>query len=487
MTKKTLRDGRYVIESALGEGGQGTTYIAVDTKAQRRVAVKRFRVGKAKKWKDVELAEREAKTLAVLDHHRLPHYVEHFEEGDSLVLVMELIEGASLAQLRKEGKTASIADIEHLLDDAQAALDYLHSRAPAVIHRDIKPANVIRKNDGSYAFVDFGSVRDRLKPAGGSTVVGTFGYMAPEQFQGRAGPATDVFGVGATVIAYLTGTEPEELPHKGLAIDVRAAVPKTTPAWLVNALERMLEPDPDQRAQSIADALIEGNRKGRSEPPRKNRDDPTRDARRRERKERRAERKALRRSRPRRPVPFLPRIFAHLGVSIAQLAVLIALGIVFPFVLVVLSVVFGPGLRRAAAACRRASTTARTAMDGAHARLDGAGDAAEGDGEDEDDEQDSETRARIADDVLKQVRAVTPSQAQELAMRERERVQVRKTTDDPEEWAAEKATLEARKWAADERGTIEEWEARQRAWEEAEEERARAAEEELARKRRNLP
>jgi len=479
VTKKTLRNGRYVIESALGEGGQGTTYIAVDTKAQKRVAVKRFRTGKAKQWKDVELAEREAKTLAVLDHHRLPHYVEHFEEGDSLVLVMELIEGASLAHLRKEGKTASIADIERLLDDAGSALDYLHARAPAVIHRDIKPANVIRKNDGSYAFVDFGSVRDRLKPAGGSTVVGTFGYMAPEQFQGRAGPATDVFGVGATVIAYLTGTEPEELPHKGLAIDVRAAVPKTTPSWLVNALERMLDPDPDTRAQSIGDALVDGSRKAHKKPAKSDeeRNELTRDARRRERKERRAERKALRRHRPRGLVPFLPRIFAHLGVSIAQLAVLIAVGILVPIVLLVLSVLFGSALRRAAAACRRASMTARTAMDRAHARLDGVGG-------DDDDESEAEDDDAIEDDVLKQVRNVTPSQAQELAMREQPRVRIRKTTDDPEEWAAQKATLEARKWAADERGSIEEWEDRQRAWEEAEEDRARAAEEEAARKRR---
>ena len=71
-----------------------------------------------------------------------------------------------------------------MLGDIAEALRYLHGRAPAVVHRDIKPGNIIRRSDGSYTLVDFGAVRDRLKPEGGSTVVGTFGYMAPEQFPG---------------------------------------------------------------------------------------------------------------------------------------------------------------------------------------------------------------------------------------------------------------------------------------------------------------
>ena len=137
---------------------------------------------------------------------------------------MEKIEGESLAALRKRGGALSEGEVVRLLRDAAEVLDYLHGRAPPVIHRDLKPGNVIRRPDGSFAFVDFGAVRDKLRPEGGSTVVGTFGYMAPEQFQGRALPASDVYAIGATALAMLTGQQPEDLPHKGLAIDVRAAL-----------------------------------------------------------------------------------------------------------------------------------------------------------------------------------------------------------------------------------------------------------------------
>lgn len=252
---ETLRDGRYAVVGVLGSGSQGETLDAVDKREGRLVAIKRFFVRGAKSWKDVELAEREARVLSGISHPAFPVYLDHFEEAGALCLVMEKIEGESLATLRKRGGRLSQAEVIRLLNEAADGLDYLHTRAPPIIHRDLKPGNVIRRPDGSFAFVDFGSVRDTLKPEGGSTVVGTFGYMAPEQFQGRAGAGSDVYSIAATAISLLTGSEPEDLPHRGLAIDVSAALGSTTDPRLVRALTAMLEPDPDKRPQRLRTLL----------------------------------------------------------------------------------------------------------------------------------------------------------------------------------------------------------------------------------------
>jgi hypothetical protein len=265
----TLHAGRFVIVGLLGQGSQGQTLDGVDRESGRAVAIKRFDVRGARAWKDVDLAERETRVLQSLSHPNLPRYVDHFEEEGVLYLVTEKIEGASLAALQRQGAPFGEQDALGLLKDAANALDYLHGRSPPVIHRDIKPANVIRRPDGSFAFVDFGAVRDNLRPEGGSTVVGTFGYMAPEQFQGRALPGSDVYGVGATVLSLLAGTEPEALPHRGLAIDVRAALRGRASERLTRILEQMLEPDPDRRPRSLALLLA-----SRSPPGRARREEP---------------------------------------------------------------------------------------------------------------------------------------------------------------------------------------------------------------------
>lgn len=418
---------------ALGEGSQGETFEAYDTVRGKRVAIKRFRVSTAKAWKDVELAEREVKTLASLEHELLPRYLEHFEEDGALVLVMDHVDGESLAAIKAKGRS-SVLEVERFLADAARALDYLHRRAPPIIHRDIKPANVIRRKDGTYVLVDFGAVRDRLKPEGGSTVVGTFGYMAPEQFQGRAVPATDVYGAGATAIALLTGQEPESLPHKGLGIDVAAALPATIAPSLVRTLETMLEPDPEARAPSIDEAL----RRGAADAPTREDREDRRASRRAEREERRASRRARRG--PPRPVSFLPRMFANVGLLVAWLAIMLAVGLLVPALLYALSLVFGPALRRAAEACSRAARRAGSAIRRASDRMAGI-------------DVDAIHRPqgpRVADDVLRHVRAVTPEQAQAEAAEAEVRRLRKLATEDAEAWADEVATREAEKWAAEE-------------------------------------
>jgi len=396
--RSSLRDGRYVLVGQLGAGSQGTTWDAVDRRDGKPVAIKRFDVRGAGSWKDVELAEREARVVEGLDHPMLPRYVEHFEEAGALYLVMEKIEGTPLSKL---GRAMSDEEVMRLLRDADKALAYLHGRSPPVVHRDLKPSNVIRRPDGSFAFVDFGAVRDRLRPEGGSTVVGTFGYMAPEQFQGRAGPGSDVYAMGATAIAMLTGEEPERLPHRGLAIDVDAALGGRSWAGLRDVLQRMLEVNPDERPTRIG-ALLDGGTapavvgSDRS-LERALRDDIERKVRRHV--ERAARR--VRRSGRRRGPPWFLWLFLILGLVVAQLAVTLMLRVAVPVLLVVLSLVFGRRLRDAARSVSRAGGRAHGAMNDAMKHLGGLGGVAPASSE-------ADPRARVADDEPRRVRVDAP-------------------------------------------------------------------------------
>jgi hypothetical protein len=361
-----LRDGRYAVLGVLGAGSQGETLDAVDKRDGTAVAIKRFQVRGAKSWKEVELAEREARVLSTLSHPNLPVYVEHFEQEGALYLVMRKIEGETLSALRKRHGSLSTPDIERFLRDADDALGYLHGRVPPIVHRDLKPGNVIRQPDGRFVFVDFGSVRDQLKPEGGSTVVGTFGYMAPEQFQGRALPTSDLYAVGATLLALVTGQKPENLPHRGLAIDVTAALAGAGPSWLGPVLTALLEPDPDRRPRRIAPLLSRHMRaESGAPPPASTRDwrppGDNRAARRQARDEARAGRRHAReqarhgRWRARAgphgtPFPLVPLFL--LGLLAARVATWALFTVLLPTLLSVLSLLFGRGLRRAALRCR---------------------------------------------------------------------------------------------------------------------------------------
>jgi hypothetical protein len=403
----SLRGGRFVPLGPLGEGAQGHTLDGIDKREGRAVAIKRFDVRGAKGWKDVELAESEARVLSSLSHPKLPAYIDHFEEDGALYLVMEKIEGESLAALRKRGVVLGEEDVLQLLRDAGDVLDYLHRRAPAVIHRDLKPGNVIRRPGGSFAFVDFGAVREKLKPEGGSTVVGTFGYMAPEQFQGRALPGSDVYAIGATALTMLTGVDPETLPHKGLAIDVRAALRGRASRELVDILEKMLDPDPDTRASQLssllaaprassADERLPNHKRRRKQAEDFGRDvertarefeermqreareyeermeraagtyqEHQRERQRRRREEREARKRARRRHRGSRGMsawPFPLNLLASFAIAVAAMVVWIGLYYITRTILATLSVIFGPKLLAASNAVARAAVIAMAAL-----------------------------------------------------------------------------------------------------------------------------
>lgn len=387
----SLRGGRYRVRGVLGTGAQAETLEAEDVEGGRLVAVKRFNVRGARSWKDVELAEREARVLSELRHPGLPAYIEHFEEDGALYLVMEKIEGRTLAELRRSSALDQ-AQVQRFLTEIAAILRFLHGRAPPIIHRDIKPQNVIQRPDGSFALVDFGSVRDQLRPEGGSTVVGTFGYMAPEQFQGRALPASDVYGAGATALACLTGQDPEALPHKGLALDVRSALGGRVHSNLVELLTRLVEPDPDKRPKSLEQAISQATLQRTPESPRRAQlseearaeeqrlRKELRDVRRHRKNERRARKWQRRQAKQRGPWPLAHRGPARslfllallLFLYVVRVALFALFRVVLPLLLRTLSVVFGGGLRQAAERCIELDRAAEEGVERAAALLRGA-------------------------------------------------------------------------------------------------------------------
>jgi serine/threonine protein kinase len=239
--------GRYEIDDVLAHGGQGTTFAGTDRKTGRRVAVKVFDLKTAADWKRVELFEREVKTLQRLSHPATPRFIDLLEDDDAGVkaLVMSYIPGQSLARhLKSEGPMLE-QELWRVTLDISDVLTALHGEASPVVHRDIKPDNLVRRPDGTIALVDFGGV-GRARGAAGSTVVGTFGYMAPEQLYGTSTPATDIYALGATLLTLATGLEPEDQPRKGLRIDVDKAAKHLSPP-LRDLIHRMLAPEPEDR------------------------------------------------------------------------------------------------------------------------------------------------------------------------------------------------------------------------------------------------
>ncbi len=244
---------RYQIMDPLGRGGSGHTFRAIDRVTSREVAVKVLSLrDTGGDWKRFDLFEREVAVLETLDHPGIPRYIDSYasEKTGDFFLVMELVEGQSLHHHIAKQRRLDGAALRDLLVQGLAILEYLHGLSPPVIHRDIKPANLVLDPQGKLHLVDFGGVRKATQLEGGTTVIGTFGYMAPEQLHGEAGPATDLYALGATIVALHAGVEADRLPHDGLRIDLPAL---SLPPALAPVLTRMLEPDPRHRARSVAE------------------------------------------------------------------------------------------------------------------------------------------------------------------------------------------------------------------------------------------
>ncbi|PCC68584.1 Serine/threonine protein kinase [Nannocystis exedens] len=255
---------RYRVVRALGRGSFGHTYLAVDTTAgDREVALKQMRVEGEHGWKAFELFEREAAVLRSLRHHGIPEIFEHLRvTADGVVLaylVMEYVAGTSLEQRIEERAGLDPPALLRLALGLLDILEYLHARVPPVLHRDIKPANVIVRPDGAPALVDFGAVRTVFRTAteGGSTVVGTVGYMPYEQYMGQASPASDLYALGATLLHVITGRGPTEFASRDGVIEVPTDLPGG--AVLRGVLVRLLAHSASARYQSageVREALL---------------------------------------------------------------------------------------------------------------------------------------------------------------------------------------------------------------------------------------
>ncbi|MBZ0235258.1 MAG: serine/threonine protein kinase [Deltaproteobacteria bacterium] len=245
MAEGPLLGGRWRLGPRLGKGAQAETYLATEVARRQEVVVKRVRLGAG--WKSFELHEREAKVLGQLRHAGVPRLHAALEEPPGMFnLVMQRMPGDNLRDLTKR-RRLSENELRDVLIRGLEILDYLATRSPPVVHRDIKPANLVRDTDGTLSLVDFGGVAD-VGEGAGSTLVGTYGYMAPEQLHGQATPATDLYALGATIVALAGGVEPEDVPRKGLKMDLARHLP-SMPAGFRKVLEAMTEPDPEKRPQ----------------------------------------------------------------------------------------------------------------------------------------------------------------------------------------------------------------------------------------------
>ncbi|MEG4582512.1 ankyrin repeat domain-containing protein [Microcoleus sp. MON1_C5] len=257
----------YQIKNLLGEGGSSTTYEALDLKTNQRVALKALSLQKMNDWKVLELFEREANVLSKLNHPGIPRYLDYFyvdtPDNRCFYIVQELAQGQSLASLVESGWHASESEIQRIATQILEILVYLHSQTPPVIHRDIKPENIVFKSpidshkekDWAVCLVDFGAVQNTYYNTlmRGSTVVGTYGYMAPEQCLGQAVPATDLYGLGATLLYLLTHRSPAELPTNILERDFRSQIQISSA--FADWLEKMIASDLENRFNSAKEAL----------------------------------------------------------------------------------------------------------------------------------------------------------------------------------------------------------------------------------------
>jgi eukaryotic-like serine/threonine-protein kinase len=273
------RLGVYDITASIGEGGMGQVFRARDTRLDRLVAIKVLPAAFAHDTDRLARFQREAKTLASLNHPHIAAIYGLEESGGVTALVMELVEGDDLSQRIARG-AIPIDEALPIAKQIAEALEAAHEQG--IIHRDLKPANIKVRADGTVKVLDFGLAKamEPVRVASASVsmsptlttpamtqagmILGTAAYMSPEQARGKTvDKRADIWAFGAVLFEMLTGTR----AFAGSDVsDVLASVlarepdwlrlPATVPASLGTYIRRCLQKDPRQRLHDIADMRL---------------------------------------------------------------------------------------------------------------------------------------------------------------------------------------------------------------------------------------
>lgn len=254
---------RYPIERLLGKSAGRRTLLARDFQTHEQVVIKVLLFNSEFEWNGLKLFEREAEALQSLSHPAIPRYLNHFDVettlGKGFALVQTYIAAQSLEDQLQAGRSFSEAELKQLAVALLEILRYLHQQNPSIIHRDIKPSNILLgdrsgNSVGQVYLVDFGSVQTLAAKQGGTiTVVGTYGYMPPEQFGGRAVPASDLYSLGATLIYLATGQHPADLCQADLRLQFESAA--SLSLSFVRWLKQITEPALNRRFATAEEAL----------------------------------------------------------------------------------------------------------------------------------------------------------------------------------------------------------------------------------------
>lgn len=243
-------DRRYYITRIIKQGGQGAVYAGIDKHGQQyaiKEMLDRF-LDPQERAEAVARFNAEADLLQRMAHPRIPRVYSHFTDEGRHYLTMDYIQGSDLDHIVAQRGVLPEAQVLEWVDQICDVLSYLHGRK--LIYRDMKPSNVMIEPDGGVKLVDFG-ITKLFNPSERGTQIGTPGYAPPEQYQGLATPASDVYALGATLHYLLTGRDPTEYPPFSFppARDIKPSVSRRTS----EAIEKALRMQPEERWATIAE------------------------------------------------------------------------------------------------------------------------------------------------------------------------------------------------------------------------------------------